>query len=147
MSSAAFSLGEKVVNSELATEIKKLVQTLRPWTNLNLKVVERGGHKLQDMLCKSNPWDSTACDRVDCFTCNSSIKCEKQNFKSCYKRSIVYETWCYTCLKHHGNMSEHDEDQDNEVYVGAWLDLVEQEIISKKTSLYYGSSEIQSGFK
>jgi len=115
------------VNSELATEIKKLVQTLRPWTNLNLKVVERGGHKLQDILCKSNPLDSTACDRVDCFTCNSSIKCEKQNFKSCYKRSIVYETWCYTCLKHHSNMSEHDEDQDNEVYVGAWLDFVEHD--------------------
>ena len=104
-------------NSELATEVKKMVQSLRPWTNLNLKVVERGGHKLQDILCKSNPWSSVACGRSDCFTCDSSIRGENPNFKSCYQRSIVYETWCNTCVKNHGKKCDYtDEDQD--IYVG-----------------------------
>ena len=43
------------VNSELASQIKKVIQDLRPWTRLNIKVVERCGLKLEDMLCKSNP--------------------------------------------------------------------------------------------
>ena len=85
-------------NSELASEVKKIIQELRPWTGLNLKVVERGGQKLQDLLCKSNPWDNTDCGRTDCFTCISTTKSEKPKFSNCYQKSVVYETWCQTCL-------------------------------------------------
>ena len=85
-------------NGELASDLRKVVQDLRPWTKLNLKIVERSGQKLQDLLCKSNPWDSTDCGRDMCFTCTSSAKDEKSPYKSCFKRSIVYETWCNSCL-------------------------------------------------
>ena len=42
-------------NGELASDIKKIIADLRPWTGYNVKVVERGGTKIQDLLCKSNP--------------------------------------------------------------------------------------------
>ena len=122
-------------NSELASEVKKIVQTLRPWTKLNIKVVERGGHKLQDILCKSTPWDSVACEREDCFTCSSSLKCDKLQFKNCYKRSIVYETWCQTCLNHHENESNIDENLDEEIMVGEWLDLIEKEMLQNENAI------------
>ena len=53
-----------------------------------MKVVERVGQKLQDMLCKSDPWESSDCKRDNCRTCESSYVDEKLEFKSCYKRSI-----------------------------------------------------------
>ena len=37
------------------------------------------------------------------------MKNEKLDFKNCYKRSIIYETWCNTCLKEGG----HEDMVDN----------------------------------
>ena len=101
-------------NSELAGEIKKVIQELRPWTHINLKVVERCGLKLQDLLCKSNPWDNVDCGRLDCFTCDSSAKEEKPQYKNCHQRSVVYETRCETCVKNTDtNPAPIDENKGN----------------------------------
>ena len=86
------------VNGKLASDLKRVVQQLKPWTGINLKIVERGGLKLQDLLCKSNCWDNGDCGRIDCFSCDSSARDKEPNFKSCFKRSVVYETLCNTCL-------------------------------------------------
>ena len=85
-------------NSELATLIREVVQKLRPWTGINLKVVERAGNKVQDLIHKSNPWDSNDCERTDCFACNSAALDEKIVHRDCHKRSVVYETWCISCI-------------------------------------------------
>ena len=84
-------------NSELAQEIRKVIQDLKPWTGINIKVVERAGDKLQDLLHKSNPWDILDCERVKCFICSSVCSDDKIAPKDCHKRSAVYETWCDIC--------------------------------------------------
>ena len=60
-------------NSVLATDIRETIQSLRPWTLMNIKVVERSGDKLQDLLCKSNPWDNQDCERENCFSCETAV--------------------------------------------------------------------------
>ena len=85
-------------NSELASRIRDVIQKLKPWTGINLKVIERVGEKLEDLIHQSNPWENVDCNRVDCFTCQSSARSEDMKFKSCKKRSVVYQTWCQTCL-------------------------------------------------
>ena len=67
-------------------------------TGINVKVVERAGDKIQDLLHKSNPWEDQDCERKSCPTCESSSKSDKCEFKDCSKRSVVYETWCQTCV-------------------------------------------------
>ena len=64
------------VDSALANEIRENVQSLRPWTAINIKIVERAGEKLQDILCKSNPWGSQDCKRENCFSCEAATKFE-----------------------------------------------------------------------
>ena len=86
------------VTGELASSIRQVIRKLKPWTGLNIEVVERAGTKLQDLLQRSDPWANSDCHRKDCFTCGSSHKSEKCEFKNCHTRSIVYETWCQTCL-------------------------------------------------
>ena len=87
------------VDSSLANEIRETVQSLRPWTALNLKIIERGGDKLQDILCKSNPWGGEDCKREDCFTCEVATKFGHCSFKNCHQRSVLYETWCKRCKR------------------------------------------------
>ena len=90
---------EHTKNSEVAKELRKMIQTIKPWTQMNVKIVERVGQKLQDILCKSDPWDNTDCKRSNCLSCESVVIDDKLEFKSCFKRSVVYQTWCDTCLK------------------------------------------------
>ena len=92
---------QNTCDSELATEVIEMIQSLRPWTGLNVKVVERAGHKLQDLLCKSNPWDSLDCSRPNCFTCETALESKRENcaIKNCRQRSIIYQTWCEKCLE------------------------------------------------
>ena len=48
---------------------------------------------------QGNPWDNSDCSRESCFSCESAAKSEKNMYKNCFKRSVVYETWCETCRK------------------------------------------------
>ena len=86
-------------NSELASEMRKIINYLKPWTAIGLKVVECAGEQLQEILCKSNPWENESCERDCCFTCESSIGSDDTRIKSCRQRSVVYQTWCNTCYK------------------------------------------------
>jgi len=83
--------------SVLAKDIREVIQTLKPFTKIHLKVVERAGRKLIETLHKSNPWENAICKRNDCLPCTSSRKDQKEAVKSCKRRSIVYKTWCHTC--------------------------------------------------
>ena len=62
-----------------------------------MKVVERTGNKLTDLLHKSNAWDDSYCKREDCVICNSTNSDSRKGL--CKKRNVVYETYCITCNK------------------------------------------------
>ena len=59
---------QNTAGSELAGQIRQLVNELKPWTGIGLKIVERAGNKIQDLLHKSNPWDNQSCERKGCPT-------------------------------------------------------------------------------
>ena len=99
--------------SELAKDIRRVLNELRPWTNISIKVVERAGERVQDILHKSDPWENRDCGRNDCPTCTASSENEKIPFKSCTKRSVVYETWCETCRMEKMNLEKVQECQGN----------------------------------
>ena len=84
-------------DSGLAKELRKMIQDLKPWTRISIKVVERAGERLEDILHKSNPWEGIDCGRDDCLLCLSSSKEERKSGIDCTKRNVVYETWCQTC--------------------------------------------------
>ena len=51
------------------------------------------------------------CERVNCFTCKSAFKTEKQIFGNFHQRSVIYETWCETCRK--GGETEKMKNSEN----------------------------------
>ena len=97
------------VDSKLAKEIRNVIQSLKPWTGIELKVVERAGERLEEILHKSNPWENADCERDICKPCESSSKSENPSFKNCKKRSVVYRTYCNTCkVNEIKKLSEHE---------------------------------------
>ena len=65
--------------------------------SLKLKVVEKTGEKLVDLLHRSDAWSDMDCNREDCLICGSAG--EKERKGKCKRRNVVYETYCLTCNK------------------------------------------------
>ena len=116
--------------SQLAKEIRKVVEDLKPYTNISLKVVERAGKKIVDQIHRSNPWENSKCERDDCVTCQSSQNEKKEKFRSCKRRSIMYETWCQTCVSRLRKKIGLEKEKGNEKEIGK-----EKEEIGKKRKL------------
>ena len=95
--------------SELAKRVRGRLDIFEEFSKLKVKVVERAGEKLVDVIHKSNPWDMSQCSREDCRFCNSK---EEKLWGKCKCRNIVYENECMTCLEEEeSNEKEKKEDK------------------------------------
>ena len=66
-------------------------------TKNRLKIVERAGVKIKDLLTRSNPWKGQDCKRKNCLLCLTKMKSEKNTSQDCHRRNLVYEIHCETC--------------------------------------------------
>ena len=82
--------------SNLAKEIRKKEDILKDVTGNKVKVVERAGMKIQDLLVK-DPWKGKDCGRENCLLCTTKMITGKGKRKDCTKRNLVYEIKCMTC--------------------------------------------------
>ena len=58
-------------HSELANRIRTRLRKLEEVGQVKIKIVEKAGDKIVDLLHKSNPWSSEHCGRSDCLVCNT----------------------------------------------------------------------------
>ena len=84
-------------HSELAKRVRGKLKELEKVGKIKVKIVERSGTKLQDLLHKSNVWEEKDCLRENCWVCNEDNVGGKKG--QCYKKNIVYESYCITCYK------------------------------------------------
>ena len=87
------------VGSKLAKSLREAEEKLGGLTGYRLKMVEKAGDKLEDLLTKSNPWQGLDCGRHNCILCETKLKTDKNMSQDCHTRNLVYSTWCMTCLK------------------------------------------------
>ena len=77
-----------------------------------LKVVEKAGDKLEDILTKSNPWQGLDCGRRACLLCKTKQKTQKNLSQDCHTRNLVYQTWCISCQAREEEKIEKDHKGD-----------------------------------
>ena len=77
-----------------------------------LKVVEKAGDKLEDILTKSNPWQGLDCGRRACLLCKTNQKTQKNLSQDCHTRNLVYQTWCISCQAREEEKIEKDHEGD-----------------------------------
>ena len=85
------------VGSKLAKKMREAENTMQDMTGYRLKIVERAGTKLEDMLTKADPWQGQECGREKCLLCLTKQRTGKYTTQDCTRRNIVYESWCITC--------------------------------------------------
>ena len=83
--------------SELAKKLRENENNINKLTKNRIKIIERTGTKLQDLLTRSDPWKGSDCQRQNCLLCFTKNRTEKLKTQDCHKRNIVYETRCITC--------------------------------------------------
>ena len=84
-------------HSELASRLRDNEQKMEQQTGYRIKIVERGGMKLVDILHKANHWAGQDCDREGCLLCKTKREEGLTNSQDCKKRNCIYETICLTC--------------------------------------------------
>ena len=99
-------------HSKLASELRDLEFEMEKIIGYRLKIVERSGDKLEDLLTSSNPWKGKICERPDCMLCETKMRTNKNLKQECNKRNLVYETKCQTCYDRDTEKIEKDESKD-----------------------------------
>ena len=84
-------------NSELAKRYREAEYKMEDLSGSWLKMVEKTGIKIQDLLTCSNPWSGQDCLRLRCWPCRSKEMTGKGKSQECSRRSLCYETWCLKC--------------------------------------------------
>ena len=84
---------------ELASKLREGEEQMEKLTGYRLKVVEQPGEKLLDLLQTSNPWRGQDCGRQGCWLCKTKVMTNQNLKQDCFKRSLLYETWCETCYR------------------------------------------------
>ena len=85
-------------HSELANRLRESEASMEKMTGQRLKIVEKVGVKLVDILHKSDPWAGQDCGREGCLLCDTKKKEGKSNSQDCHRRNVIYQTWCRTCM-------------------------------------------------
>ena len=84
---------EQTRDGRLAKDIREVLKRLEVILGFKVKVVERAGTSLKNLLPNTNPWAGAHCSRTECITCNQGAE-ELQN---CTKRNLLYENVCLEC--------------------------------------------------
>ena len=61
-----------------------------------IRVVERCGQKLKDILCARDPWERDRCEREDCLPC---LSCSDRPGVGCQTENITYTIRCRECAR------------------------------------------------
>ena len=69
--------------SLLAKKLREQETDMEKLTGYRLKVVERAGTKVENILPITNPWAGNDCLRKNCLPCETKSKAGKESTKSC----------------------------------------------------------------
>ena len=77
---------------KLAKLLQKVEEKISKLTNERVRMVERAGRSVKQLLVRSNPWAGGVCDRDKCLPCIGS-----DGKQDCRSKNIVYDIICKTC--------------------------------------------------
>ena len=87
--------------SKLAKMMRAKERTLNSNSAHRIKILEKGGHKLKDLVVKKNPFPTEKCWNVKCPMCRKTSYTDPGDLKNhrlpCKTPGVGYEVICLTC--------------------------------------------------
>ena len=111
-------------------------------TGRKMKIVEKAGRKLVDLLTRKDPWKGEDCQRDNCLLCMTKVITNKEMQKDCTKRNLIYEVKCLTCEDEAIRKAEEETGDD--------LEKLREAKRRIKNHVYYGEthrSAFERGFE
>ena len=109
-------------HSELAGDLRDTENKFEQMTDMRLKLVEKAGTKIGDILTDGDPWSGQNCTRIKCWLCATKLKTGKNLRQECNKRNLVYETYCMSCEERDGKQrGEEGENEENQTKLYKYL--------------------------
>ena len=90
----------QTVGGELARRLQREENKIAKMTKERIRIVERSGTTVKQILHKSNPWAGGHCGRTSCLMCENGDG--KQN---CMEKNIVYQISCLECAATAGGVN------------------------------------------
>ena len=84
-------------------------------------IVEKAAIQLKTILVKSNPMAGSDCLRDNCLICQTRKETGEGKGKSCWKKNVIYETWCETCKEWDGRQAQEDVKYPTEVRLHKYI--------------------------
>ena len=87
---------------ELARELRRREAELNKHSGERIKIVEKGGLKIKDILCAKNPFQRSKCTDKNCPLCTDSryVKVDHDRKQPpCSSNNVGYRWSCVTCQK------------------------------------------------
>ena len=98
-------------NGVLASKLRDEEEKLSEIVGGKLKVVERGGKMLRDLLTRANIFDKEKCGRQNCVSCSMGA-----NPQNCRRRGIMYETYCTKCMEGETHLAKYVGECQGEIW-------------------------------
>ena len=96
--------------SKLAKMLREKEKSLNSNTAHRIKIIEKGGHKLKDLVVKKNPFPTEKCWNVRCPMCRKTSFTDpgylKKHRLPCKTPGVGYEALCLNC-KEKGKISKY----------------------------------------
>ena len=83
-------------------------------TGSRLKIEDKSGNKLEELLTSANPWKGADCKRPACLLGETKKYKGRLLKQECDRRNIKYETYCITCLERDTEEIMKEETRDKE---------------------------------
>ena len=77
----------RTANGQLATKLREEKMTISKQSGYRIKIVERGGSKLSELLTKSDPFGGSKCGRGFCAPC--STKEQSNKWVQCWRKGLT----------------------------------------------------------
>ena len=88
VSTRAVLILDQTPHGELARRVKELLHRLEPSMGFRLRVVERTGKKMKNILSPASCSNGSRCGRTSCITCNQ----ECEDVPDCTRTSVKEQT-------------------------------------------------------
>ena len=118
-------------------EMRKRIQKLSDMHQMKIKVVERAGTTVKQMLQRSDPFEVKGCGRRDCLVCSSEKKVD------CRTSGCVYELVCKECDRRYRGTTSRSVYGRTKEEVREWRDMEDGSPLWKHAQLYHGGGDFE----
>ena len=117
--------------SELQKQYTKIIHK----HNMRIKVVERAGTQIKNLIQKSEPFKQNKCSDTDCFVCKSNKNNNKNT--NCRKDGIIYHITCNKCHAIYVGESARNGNSRGKEHVNDYITNKDSSIMKRHTQTHH----------